>query len=176
MVAEHRECLVLFDLMTLHQDPLGALGGRAPLERAFQVPKIRKAAQDYLDRVLPLLGLAVGDVGEDTALRGFEDEFMIGCVKESHDRAGRLVDDLLDQLQRMLRALAEADERNVWVLTRGHCPDLAHLDLRDEHLVPKPSDDGRDSGKTILALVGDEHPKPFHVHVRAPNGPQTRGN
>jgi hypothetical protein len=94
---------------------------------------------------------------------------MIGRMEERDDRAGRLVDDLLDQLQRMLRALAEADERNVWVLARCHRPHLAHLDLRDEHLVPEPGDDGRDIGKTILALVGDEHPKPFHVHVRAPN-------
>jgi hypothetical protein len=101
--------------------------------------------------------------------RSFEHEWVIGCVKERDDRAGCLVDDLLDQLQRVLGAFTEAYERNVRVLARRHRPDLGYLDLRDEHLVPQPGDDCRDIGKTILTLVGDEHPKPFHVHLRAPN-------
>ena len=153
--------------MALHQDPLRPLGDRAPLERALQVAELGEAPQDDLDRVLPLLRLAVGDVGEDAALRRLEHEFGVGRVEERDDRAGRLVDDLLDQLERVLGALAETDERDVGMLARRHRPDLADLDLGSDHLVPEAGDDGRDVGETILALVGDEHPEPFHVHVHA---------
>ncbi len=41
-------------------------------------------------------------------------------MDESDDGAGGFVDDLLDQLERMLRALAETDERNIGLLTRRH--------------------------------------------------------
>ena len=95
-------------------------------------------------------------------------------MQERNDRAGGLVDDLLDQLQRMLRALAEADEGDVRVLPRCDRADLADLDLRGDHLVPQAGHDGRNGGKTILALVRDEHTKSFHVP--APRQPDTCRN
>jgi hypothetical protein len=67
------------------------------------------------------------------------------------------VDDLLDQLQCVVRALAEADERNVRLLARRHRPDLADLDLGGDHLVPHCGDELRDLGEPILTLAGDEH-------------------
>jgi hypothetical protein len=80
VVAEHLEGPLFVDCVALHQDALGTLGDRAALERAFQVAVLGKAPQDDLDRVLPLLRLAVGDVGEDSALRRLEHERVVGGV------------------------------------------------------------------------------------------------
>jgi hypothetical protein len=83
------------------------------LKGSFQVAVLGEASQDDLDRVLPFLGVAVGDVGEHAALCRLDDEVAIGRVEQCDDRAGGLVHDLLDQLERVLGALAETDERNI---------------------------------------------------------------
>jgi hypothetical protein len=127
------------------------------------VPPGREASQDDLDRILPLLRLAAGDVGEDAAPCRLDHEFRIRRMQERDNRAGRFVDDLLDQLERMLRALAETDERDIRLLARGYRSDLADLDLRSDHLVPEAGDKGCDVGEAILALVGDEHPETSQV-------------
>ena len=84
-VAEHLERALLVDRVALHQDALRTLGDRAALERAFQVAELGEAAQDDLDRVLPLLRVAVGDVGEDAALRRLDARSRIGRVEERDD-------------------------------------------------------------------------------------------
>jgi hypothetical protein len=44
-------------------------------------------------------------------------------------------------LARMLRALAETDERNVRLFAGGYRADLADLDLRRDHVVPEAGDE-----------------------------------
>jgi hypothetical protein len=66
-----------------------------------------------LDRALELLRLPVGDVGEHAAARRLFDELRVLRLEQSDHRAGRLVHDLRDQLQRVLGALAQADQRHV---------------------------------------------------------------
>ena len=78
-------------------------------------------------------------------------------MDQDDHRAGRLVHDLLDQVERVLGALAEPDERDVGSLPRGHRADVLDLDLARDHLVPEGGDDRRDERQAILALVGDQH-------------------
>jgi len=50
-------------------------------------------------------------------------------VDEGDHWAGSLVHDLLDHLQRMLGAFAEADKGDVRPFPRRHCSHVLHLDL-----------------------------------------------
>ena len=78
-------------------------------------------------------------------------------MDERDHRASGLVHDLLDQVERMLGALAEADEGDVRPLARRHRSHVLHLDLAGDHFVPERGDDRRDEGQAILALVGDQN-------------------
>ena len=93
-------------------------------------------------------------------------------MDQDDHRAGGLLDDLLDQVERVLGALAEPDERDVGSLPGGHRADVFDLDLARDHLVPERSDDRRDERQAILALVGDQHAQMLGVEVliRAPSG------
>jgi hypothetical protein len=62
--------------------------------------------------------------GEDAALRGLHHEVRVRLVEERNDRARRLVDDLLDQFERMLRARSETDERDIRLFARRDRADL----------------------------------------------------
>jgi hypothetical protein len=72
------------------------------------------------------------------------------------------VDDLLDQLERMLRARTETDERNIRLFARSYWSDLADFDLRRDHLVSEAGDHCCDIGQAVLALVSDEHTEMVH--------------
>jgi hypothetical protein len=78
-------------------------------------------------------------------------------MDERDHRVGGLVDDLLDQVERMLGALAQADDGDVRPLARRHCSDVVHLDLARDHVVPERGDNRRDEGQAILALVRDQN-------------------
>ena len=78
-------------------------------------------------------------------------------MDEQDHRAERLVDDLLDQHERVLGALAEAHERDVRPLPRGDRPDLVDVDLARDHLVSQLRHNRRYEGQPITPLVGDQH-------------------
>jgi hypothetical protein len=78
-------------------------------------------------------------------------------VEEGDHRARGLVDDLLDQAESVLGALAEADERDVGPLPRGHRADVGDRDLGSDHLVAESGDDRHDEGERVASLVGDEN-------------------
>ena len=59
MVAQHLEGGRLVDGVAFHQDALGALGEGAAPERAFEVVVLGEAAQDDVDRALPVLDVGV---------------------------------------------------------------------------------------------------------------------
>ncbi|HMC93599.1 MAG TPA: hypothetical protein VKO16_02390, partial [Polyangia bacterium] len=54
--------------MPFHQDALGALDQRAAPERALQVVKLSEAAQDDVDRALPVIDVGIVDVGKTPPL------------------------------------------------------------------------------------------------------------
>ena len=78
-----------------------------------------EALERDVDRALQLVRCAVDDVGEDTALRGLVDVRRVVGVEDRDHGAGRLADDLGDQLQRVLGARPEPDQRDVGVLPGG---------------------------------------------------------
>ena len=88
---------------------------------------------------------------EDAALRGLHHEVRVRLVEERNDRARRLVDDLLDQLERMLRARSETDERDIRLFARRDRADFADLDLRCDHLVSEAADDVGDDDQAVMS-------------------------
>ena len=96
----------------------------AVLERALNVLELGKAPQRDVDRALQLFRPGVHDVGVHAALRCLVDPLGVVGLEQGDHRAERAPDDLGDQLQRVVRALAEPDQRHVGTLPRCHC---AHL-------------------------------------------------
>jgi hypothetical protein len=82
-------------------------------------------------------------------------------VEERDNRACRFVDNALDQFERMLRALAETDERNIRLFAGRYGSNLSDIDLGSDHFVPDVGDEVYDLCQAILALVGDEHTQTF---------------
>ena len=80
-------------------------------------------------------------------------------MDEEDHRARGLLHDLVDQGEGVLRALAEADQRDIGSLPGGHGSDVRDVDLAGDHLVPELRDHRRDERQPILALVGDQHPE-----------------
>ena len=97
--------------------------------------------------------------------------------REQRDhRAARLVDDLGDQLERMLRAQAEPDERDVRMLSRGHLSDFPDVDLARDDLVPESGDDLREQVEPVSSLVRDQDTQRrghFAVHRPRARGQET---
>ena len=156
VVAQHLEGPVGVDRVAGHQDPLRLLDQRPTPERALQALVLGEALERDVDRALQLLGGAVDDVGEDAALRGLVDIVGIVGVQDRDHRAGRLAHDLGDQLERVHRALAEPDQRDVGMLPRGDRPDLLDVDLTRDHVVPEPDHDLGEQLQPLPPLVRDQ--------------------
>ena len=154
--AQHLEGARLVDGVAFHQDALGAFDQRAAPERAFEVVVLGEAAQHDVDRALPVLDVGVADVGEDAALGRLLDELGVARVEQDDHRAGGFAHDLVDQVERVLRALPEPDERDVGSLSGGHGADVRDVDLARDHLVAEGDHDRGDQREAILALVGDQ--------------------
>ena len=127
------------------------------LEGFFEVVVLGKAAQGDVDRRLELVLVGLDDVGEDAALGGFVDEVLVSCVEDEDDRAGGVADDLLDQLERVLGALAEPDERDVGMFLAGQLDDLLDVQFLPDDLVAERAGDLGDGLGPLGALVGDEY-------------------
>jgi hypothetical protein len=140
----------------------------APPERALQVLVFGEAAQRDRERALQLLGwvAAIDDVGEDAARRGLVGVLGILCREERDHRTRSVSDDLRDRLERVLRARAEPDERDVWVLASGRRPDVPDVDLACNHLVAEPGDHLGELLEPIPPLVRDQHPKMWSLVAR----------
>ena len=78
-------------------------------------------------------------------------------MDENDDRAGGLLDDLLDQVKRVLGAFPEPHEGDVRAFPRCHRPDVLDLDLACDHFVSERGDDRHDESQAILALVRDQY-------------------
>jgi len=98
-------------------------------------------------------------LAESSAITGQEASRTISVINSSACSEIGLADDLRYQLQRMLGVQAEPDQRDIGPLSGGHRPDLFHVDLAGDHLVPEP---GHDLGKQLEPLpllVRDQYPQ-----------------
>ena len=66
------------------------------------------------------------------------------------------MDDLRDQLQRVLGAQPEPDKRNIGMLPRGHGADFADVDLARDHLVAETGHDLGEQLEAVPPLVRDQ--------------------
>ncbi len=157
MLTEQVKSRGLVDRMAFHENTLRSLRHRAAAEGAFEVVVLGEASQHDVDRTLPVLGVGIGDVGENAAFGCLPDEVRIGRVDEGDDRARGLVHDLLDQVESVLGAFAETDEGYVRPFPRRYGSDVLHFDLSRDHLVTESGDDRRDDSQAILSLVRDQN-------------------
>jgi hypothetical protein len=79
-------------------------------------------------------------------------------VKERDHRTGRLVDDLVDEIQRVLGAHSEPDECDVRPLAGSRGPDLADIHFSRNDLVAEGHEDRRDIGQAVGPFVRDQNP------------------
>ena len=121
-----------------------------------QVVILVEATERDLERALQLLGVAVDQIGEDAAPRRLIDERRVLAREQGDHRAARLAHDALDQLERMLRALAEAHQRDIGMQPRGQRPDVGDVGRCRDDPVLERLDDGRNEPHVILALVREQ--------------------
>ena len=155
-VAEHLEGPFLVDAVACHQDPFRLLDHGAAPERPLQVVVLGEALQGDVDRALQLLGVGVDDVGEHAPLRGLVDVGGIVGREQRDHRAGGLVHDLRDQLERVLGAQPEPDQGDVGALPRGHGADLSDVDLAGDHLMAEAGHDLGEQLEPVPPLVRDQ--------------------
>ncbi len=84
-------------------------------------------------------------------------EVVVWRVEQDDDWAGGFADDRVDQIERVLRAFAESDERDIRSLSRGDSTDVFDLDLARDHFVAERDDDRCDEREAILALVRNQN-------------------
>lgn len=156
-LAQHLKGCILANRVPLHQDPFGPLDNRAASECALEVLVLREPPQHDVNRALPILDIAIGDLREHTTLGRLLDETRIWLMQEGDYGASRLTNDLVDQLERMLRASAESDKRNVRSFAGSDFPDVLDIDFAGDHLVAKRDHDWNHELKPILALVRDQN-------------------
>jgi hypothetical protein len=165
VVAEHLEGGGFADVVAFHEDAFGSLCGGAAPERPFEVVVFREAAQDDVDRALPVLDVGVVDVGEHAAFGSFLNELGVAGVQQHDDGAGGFVDDFVDQVQGVLAAFAESDERDVGALAGGHGTDVLNVDLARDHFVAERDHDRSDDSEPVTALVGYQNAEMIGVSL-----------
>jgi hypothetical protein len=84
------------------------------------------------------------------------------------------VDDLLDQLERVLRGETEPDERDVRLFPGRHCSDGRDVDLAGDHLVPEACDYLGEQLEPVASFVGDQDAQVLNLVLdhppRSPRG------
>jgi len=96
VVTETYEGLFGVDRVSGHEDALGLLDhGTAP-EGSLEALVFAEALESDVDRALKLIGGAVDDVSEDSALRSLVDVCGVVGVEDRADRAGSLANDLAE--------------------------------------------------------------------------------
>jgi hypothetical protein len=78
-------------------------------------------------------------------------------VEQDDHWAGGFAHDLVDQIERVLGAFPESDERDVGSLSGCNSADVSNVDLARYHLVAERGDDWSDEREAILALVRDQN-------------------
>ena len=88
-----------------------------------------------------------------------------GAWSNDDHGAGGLPDDLLDQAERVVGALAQSDERDVGSFSRRDRSDVLDLDLARDHLMAKGGDDRRNQRQAILPFVRDQNAQMFGLAI-----------
>jgi signal transduction histidine kinase len=141
VVPQHLEGAVGIDRVPCHQDALRLLDQGPPAKGTLEALVLREPLEGDVDRALQLVGIAVDDVGEDAALRSFVHVRRIPRGQQGDHGARGFTDDLRDQLQGMLRAQTEADERYVGTFPLCRGSDFLDVDLAGDDLVAAPDYD-----------------------------------
>lgn len=156
LVAEEREGCILANPLALHQDSLGSLDERAAAERPLEALILGKAAKHDLDHVLPGRRIVVDDIGEYAELRRFSHEIVVGDRENCNHRAGRFLDDAVDQLEGVRNVVSYADERDIGLNTVREVSDVFTFDLAGDDFVTERADERCDDGEALLPLVCDQ--------------------
>src|ERR1700692_383808 len=88
--ADHLEGLALVDLVTLHENPFATFDHRTPSERPPEILVLGEPTENYLERALQFVVLAVCDVGKDATLRCLPHKVRILGIDHGDHRTGRL--------------------------------------------------------------------------------------
>ena len=91
-------------------------------------------------------------------------------MKEGDHRAGRLADDLADQVEGVLGGDSEPDDRNIGLLPRRQGSDLLHVDLACDHVVAQADHDPGKELEAVALLVRDQDSQMLQID----RGHQTR--
>jgi len=105
---------------------------------------------------LQAAGSSSVDVGEHASLCRLRHECRIGGVKQGDHGTGRLVDDLVDEIQRVLGAHSEPDQCDVRPFACRRGPDLGDIHLSRDHLMTEGHEDRGDVGQAIGPFVRDQ--------------------
>ena len=86
-------------------------------------------------------------------------------MEDGDHRAGGLAHDLGDQLQCVLRARSEPDERDVGALPGRRRAHLLHVDLPRDHVVAETDDDVGQQLEAVALLVRDQDAQVLELGV-----------
>ena len=166
VATERFEGLQLVDSVALHQHALRALDECAPSKGAFEAVVLAEAQQDDLECAFEGARIGIDDVGEDAALGGFTDERRVRR-RENRDH-GTLCfpDNLRDQVEGVTVAFADRDERDIRTFPCGCGADARNVDLCCDRLVPDSTDDPREQGQPLGALVRDQDSQELAPTIR----------
>src|SRR4051794_32648697 len=164
VVAKPVERLALGHVVALHEDALGPLDERTPLERGLealdlldQLALLLVAAHGHLDRRLDRVGPALARVGGDAAGGCRADEVRVLLLEDRDHRAAGELGDLLDELERVPVVLVDDDHRHVRVIPRDHLGRLLHADRHLGDLVAEVPHHRSGDAQRALVLVGEQH-------------------
>ncbi len=94
-----------------------------------------------------------------TTLGRLPDKRRIRPMQKHDNRARRLMNNLVNQLQRMLRARTQTHQRNIRPLPGSNSTNILNIDLTSDHLMTKRSHNRHHKIKTILTLISDQNPQ-----------------
>jgi len=156
LIAKQRKSVIRPNLVTFHQDSLRLLDGRAPSKSSFEAPILGEAAEHDLDHVLPRGRVVVDDVRKDAELRRFFDEAVVRRAENGNHRAGRFLDDAIDQFQCMARVVSHPHKRHIWLKTLSQISDVVRVDFARDDLVPERVHERCDDCQPLRPLIRDQ--------------------
>lgn len=143
-LAEHHERPLGVDRVALHENPLRLLDDRAAAERLLETVVLGEGLQGGVDGALELGRVVMDDAREHPAAGGLANEPGVVVGQQGDDGARDLADGRGDELERPLRARAEADENYVWALPRDRAGDVAGRQRAHDGVVSQPRHDFRE--------------------------------
>lgn len=150
---------MLVDAVPLHQDPLGALEERPAFKRPAEPLDLGEPAERDVDRTAKLGRVRTGELTEHAQTRRLGDEGGIRPFDPDDHGTRRLIDEFGNEIHGMFAMLTEGHDRDVRRELLDRVGDVSCVREPAGHAVPAFSDDVREPGQALLALVGDEDMK-----------------